>query len=145
MDSDAEIEPALAQLRERSATAPFLAVDCEGQTLSRRGKLSVVSVATESHTYLFDIKTLGAKVFDRGLRELLEDTSREKLMFDCRQDSDCLWHLFKVKLANVLDLQLLQVGSIQVKVRLQHCNQDLVASMSFSLFLRGWAESLRNI
>jgi len=30
-------------------------------------------------------------------------------MFDCRNDSDVLWHHFKVKLGNVLDLQLLDV------------------------------------
>ncbi|XP_038056125.1 piRNA biogenesis protein EXD1-like [Patiria miniata] len=108
VSEEAEIQPALAKLRQRSEEYPFLAVDCEGEWLSRRGKLSIVSVATHSHTYLFDIKALGAKVFDEGLKELLEDPGREKLMFDCREDSDCLWHLYKVRLAKVVDLQLLE-------------------------------------
>ncbi|XP_038057621.1 piRNA biogenesis protein EXD1-like [Patiria miniata] len=110
VDQAADIKPALAKLREHGVPgSPSLAVDCEGETLSRKGVLSIVSVATESHTYLFDVKKLGAKVFDEGLKELLEDPGREKLMFDCRADSDCLWHLCKVRLTNVVDLQLMQM------------------------------------
>ena len=109
MNEKSEIQPALAKLRECNSPSNLLAVDCEGDNLSRKGKLSIVSVATENHAFLFDVKTLGARVFDEGLRDLLEDPSREKLMFDCRADSDCLWHQYQVKLVNVLDLQLMQV------------------------------------
>ncbi|XP_022090521.1 piRNA biogenesis protein EXD1-like [Acanthaster planci] len=109
IDKASDIRPALAKLREGVTSSPFLAVDCEGESLSRKGQLSLVSVALPTHTYLFDIKTLGAKVFDEGLRDLLQDPDREKLMFDCRSDSDCLWHQYHVKLTNVLDLQLLQI------------------------------------
>ncbi|XP_022090506.1 piRNA biogenesis protein EXD1-like [Acanthaster planci] len=109
VDQESEIKQALANLRECSEANSLLAVDCEAEKLGRDGKLSLVAVATERHTYLFDIKTLGAKVFDEGLRHLLQDPNREKLMFDCRSDSDCLWHLYAVKLTNVLDLQLMQI------------------------------------
>ena len=110
VEEDSQIELALEKLRERNEASPFLGVDCEGESLSRTGELVILSVATEHQTYLFNINKLGAGVFDKGLRDLLEDPKREKLMFDCRQDSDCLWHQFKVKLTNVLDLQLLEVG-----------------------------------
>ncbi|XP_022090536.1 piRNA biogenesis protein EXD1-like [Acanthaster planci] len=109
VDQVGQIQPALAKIREPDQAFPFLAVNCEGEDLSRRGTLSLVCVATKNYTYLFDIKTLGTQVFDEGLRDLLQDPDREKLMFDCRQDSDCLWHQHGVKLANVLDLQLLQI------------------------------------
>ena len=59
--------------------------------------------------YLLDITTLGQAAFSGGLRELLEGERCEKLMFDCRNDSDILQHKHQVKLANVLDLQLLEV------------------------------------
>ncbi|KAK3736420.1 hypothetical protein QZH41_004031 [Actinostola sp. cb2023] len=87
----------------------LLAVDCEGVKLSRKGELTIVTVATEEKAYIFDVIKLKQAAFDGGLREILQDKSREKLMFDCRQDSDGLWHQFRVKLAGVLDLQLLEV------------------------------------
>ena len=59
--------------------------------------------------YIFDVLKLGHLVFSSGLGEILEDKHCEKLTFDCRQDSDALWHQFKVKLSGVLDLQLLEV------------------------------------
>ena len=59
--------------------------------------------------YLLDITTLGQAAFGGGLRELLEGEKCEKLMYDCRKDSDILQHKHQVKLANVLDLQLLEV------------------------------------
>ncbi|XP_071807509.1 uncharacterized protein [Asterias amurensis] len=90
VDEEEQIEPAL-------------------EKLSRKGQLTIVSVATENDTFLFDIKKLGAEVFDKGLRDFLQDPDRQKLMFDCRQDSDCLWHQYNVKLTNVLDLQLMEV------------------------------------
>ena len=43
------------------------------------------------------------------LQSILESTTQEKLMFDCRGQSDALWHQFQVKLAGVLGLQLLEV------------------------------------
>jgi hypothetical protein len=55
------------------------------------------------------MKDLRTEIFDQGIREVLEDTSILKLMFDCRRDSDALWHIFKVKLANVMDIQLMQI------------------------------------
>ena len=58
---------------------------------------------------------LGQLVFTSGLGEILEDKSREKLMFDCRQDSDALWHQFSIKLTGVLDLQLLEIIYRRVK------------------------------
>ncbi|XP_022084493.1 piRNA biogenesis protein EXD1-like [Acanthaster planci] len=105
IDKESQIKPALDDI----GRSPIIGVDCEGEALSRRGKLSVISIATADQIYLFDIVVLGKGIFDEGLRGILEDTARQKLMFDCRQDSDCLMHQYGVKLANVLDLQLLQM------------------------------------
>jgi len=104
------LKDALAELKGQTAERnTLLAVDCEGDSLSRKGALTIITVATEEKVYIFDVLKLGQVVFSSGLGEILEDKSREKLTFDCRQDSDALWHQFKVKLNGVLDLQLLEV------------------------------------
>ncbi|XP_068699681.1 piRNA biogenesis protein EXD1-like [Montipora foliosa] len=106
VDDEAGLEDAIPELKRN--TGP-LAVDCEGLSLSRKGALTIITVATEEKTYIFDVLKLGKAVFSAGLSELLEDRFREKLMFDCREDSDALWHQFRVKLTGVLDLQLLEI------------------------------------
>ena len=105
VDDEAGLEDAIPELKRNIP----LAVDCEGVSLSRKGALTIITVATEEKAYIFDVLKLGRAVFSSGLGEILEDKSREKLMFDCREDSDALWHQFNVKLTGVLDLQLLEI------------------------------------
>ena len=109
VDHEVDLKKALAELRGKLERNTRLAVDCEGVSLSRKGELTVIVVATEEKAYIFDVVKLGRAVFTEGLGEILEDKSREKLTFDCREDSDALWHQFNVKLAGVLDLQLLEI------------------------------------
>uniref|UniRef100_A0A6P8J2G2 PiRNA biogenesis protein EXD1-like n=1 Tax=Actinia tenebrosa TaxID=6105 RepID=A0A6P8J2G2_ACTTE len=108
VDTEASLKESLSELRSCESNA-FLAVDCEGVNLSRKGELTIITVATEEKAYIFDVTVLKQAVFDEGLREILEDKSREKLMFDCREDADSLWHQFQVKLTGVLDVQLLEI------------------------------------
>ena len=109
VDDEATLKEALSELKGKLERNTLLAVDCEGVSLSRKGALTIITVATEDKTYIFDVLKLGQAVFTGGLGEILEDKSRKKLMFDCRQDSDALWHQFNVKLTGVLDLQLLEI------------------------------------
>jgi len=110
VDGDTGLQDAISELKGKIAERnTLLAVDCEGNSLSREGALTIITVATEEKVYIFDVLKLGQLIFRSGLGEILEDESRKKLMFDCRQDSDALWHQFKVKLSGVLDLQLLEV------------------------------------
>lgn len=109
IDDKPSLEDAIAELKEMIERDIVLAVDCEGVSLSRKGALTVITVATEEKVFIVDVLKLGRSVFSAGLAEILEDKSHEKLMFDCRQDSDALWHQFHVRLTGVLDLQLLEV------------------------------------
>ena len=110
VDSDTGLQDAISNIKQKIAERiALLAVDCEGNSLSRDGALTIITVATEEKVYIFDVQKLGQATFSSGLGEILEDESRKKLMFDCRQDSDALWHQFKVKLSGVLDVQLLEV------------------------------------
>ena len=81
-----------------------LATDAEGVDLSRKGDLSLVSIATRQHCYTFDI--LDCTLQDpmvHFLRKLLEDDSKTKIIHDCRMDSDALEHIAQIRLANVHD------------------------------------------
>ena len=109
VEDEEGLKNAISELKQKRERNTFLAVDCEGVSLSRKGALTIITVATEEKAYIFDVLKLGQAVFSAGLAEILEDKSQEKLMFDCRQDSDALWHQFRVKLTGVLDLQLFEV------------------------------------
>ena len=110
VDDETGLKDAISELKRKiEERNTLLAVDCEGDSLSRKGALTIITVATEERVYIFDVLKLGQLVFTSGLGEILQDKSREKLTFDCRQDSDALWHQFKIKLSGVLDLQLLEV------------------------------------
>ena len=109
VDDEATLKETLSELKGKLERNTILAVDCEGVSLSRKGELTIITVATEEKAYIFDVLKLGQAVFTGGLGEILEDKSRKKMMFDCRQDSDALWYQFNVKLTGVLDLQLLEI------------------------------------
>ena len=86
----------------RPINTRILLLTVKGIDLSRNGSLTVLFIAVKWQTFIFDIKTLGAK-------EILEDDKQNKLMFACRNDFDALWHQFQVKLKGVLDIQLMKI------------------------------------
>ena len=82
--------------------------------LGRHGSISELMVYTRSkETFLFDMKLLGSEVFEAGMREILQNQPWVKLMYDCKRASDALFHLFNVKLSNVMDVQLLEVLNLE--------------------------------
>jgi len=88
---------------------PIIAVDCEGVELGRDGILCLIQIATDSHVYIFDVLSLGTVLFDQGLRYILENPIPTKVFYDCRRDSDILYHHFGIKLKGVLDVSLTEV------------------------------------
>ena len=86
-----------------------LAFDCEGVKLGRGGKITLVQIGAENDTvYLFDVLKLGKDLFSVGMKEILESPNIYKYMYDCKRDSESLYHEFRVKLTNVLDMQLFE-------------------------------------
>jgi hypothetical protein len=59
--------------------------------------------------YAFDILELGARIFDLGLRQLLENPDVTKVVHDFRQDADALWHQYMVCTTPLFDCQLCDV------------------------------------
>ncbi|CAN8062826.1 unnamed protein product [Agarophyton chilense] len=88
-----------------------VAVDCEGVALSRTGRLCLLQVASPHHVFVFDLVSSqpahAENMFQQGgLKQLLENRDVYKVMHDCRNDSDALYHQFGVKLGPVIDTQV---------------------------------------
>ncbi|RYP84697.1 hypothetical protein DL769_001131 [Monosporascus sp. CRB-8-3] len=101
------------------SSPPSLYVDLEGDSLSRHGSISLlqVYVMPRDHTYLVDIRTLGARAFSvpgaggRTLKQILESPSIPKVFFDVRNDSDALYGHYGIDLSGVQDLQLMELAT----------------------------------
>ena len=86
-----------------------LAFDCEGVKVGRGGKITLIQIGAKNETlYLFDVLELGKDLFSVGMKDILESPTIYKYMYDCKRDSDSLYHEFRVKLTNVLDMQLFE-------------------------------------
>lgn len=103
---------------------PFLYLDIEGVNLSRHGSISIielyyrpVSHPEAAHTYLIDIHILGFLAFSTpstegvSLKSILESSKTPKVFFDVSTDSDALFAQFEIKLAGIIDLQLMELAS----------------------------------
>ncbi|KAF8788824.1 piRNA biogenesis protein EXD1 like protein [Argiope bruennichi] len=84
----------------------LIGVSLEGPKISRNGILTWLCISTASCTYLFDILALGKKSFQSGLKFILENSKIKKIFHDCRLASDCLFHMYNVRLVNVFDTQV---------------------------------------
>lgn len=85
---------------------PEVALDAEGVDLSRIGRISIVQLATREQCFILDV--LDKRPEDPlvlWLREILQSDAVVKIIHDCRMDSDALWNLLRIKLANVHDTQ----------------------------------------
>ena len=126
---------ALDRALRACVSSDVLAVDLEGVSMSRVGPVTLLQVAARDRVFLFDAQALGtAELFERAvrpesdeedepssdgdagarkktLRFVLEDPRVTKLMFDCRVDSDALFHQHGVALRGVFDVQLADVAS----------------------------------
>ena len=107
-----------------TTSSPSLYFDVEGINLSRYGSISIIELHHEpssrpdkSHTYLIDVHILGFLAFSTAsaegvsLKTILESPKTPKVFFDVRMDSDALYALFGIKLAGIIDLQLMEVVS----------------------------------
>lgn len=94
-------------------------LDLEGRDLGRHGTLTLATFLIEPENVLgvVDVLTLGETAFstraDNGitLRSTLKDPEMPKYVWDVRNDADALWAHFRVKLAGVVDVQLLENAS----------------------------------
>jgi hypothetical protein len=65
-----------------------------------------------SVAFFFDLISIGRSIFSgaTSLKDLLESRIIKKITFDCRNDSNTLYHQYGISLTNCLDLQVFQLG-----------------------------------
>ena len=97
---------------------PAVGLSIEGVMFGRYSQTSLVSFATPSCAFLFDIYILGDAAFDNGLRDILESEKIEKVIHNCRLVSDWLHHKHGVTICGVFDTQV-----ADLMVTKQRCGQ----------------------
>lgn len=102
----------LQQIRDIKAESA-VGFSVEGAMFGRHSKVSLLSIATPSCAFVFDMCTLGDAAFDNGLRDVLETEEIEKVIHNCRLVSDCLYHKYRVTICNVFDTQVSRMGGTQ--------------------------------
>jgi hypothetical protein len=123
----ADMLVSMADALETPNAAADLSVDLEGYHLGRDGAISLVQIFVHANNviYLIHIAVLGAAAFSTPvsatsgrlngmpltLKTVLESSAVTKLFWDCRSDSDALYHIYGVKLAGVVDVQLWGVAT----------------------------------
>eukprot|EP00667_Euglena_gracilis_P018427 EG_transcript_19557 len=95
-------------------------------------------MATPSTVYLIDVLVLKRAAFGQGMKELLEDPEFPKVMFDCRQDSDALFHQYGVRLCGVWDLQI-------VELSLRLCKGERAGDLGPVLYWKQGVQRLRGL
>ncbi|KAI6851069.1 hypothetical protein KC323_g9542, partial [Hortaea werneckii] len=119
VDTKDQIVSILEALASPESSSNTIFVDMEGVNLSRHGSISLMQIyAPESRNiFIVDIYTLGAQAFDipgpqgNTLKNMLEGSEITKYLFDARNDADALHALFNIRLAHVVDVQLLELAS----------------------------------
>jgi hypothetical protein len=89
----------------------------EGIMFGPYSQASLVSFATPSRVYLFDVYTVGVAAFENGLCDILTSEQTEKVIYNCRIVSDYLHHKHQVAIGYVYDTQVVDLMSTQVKSR----------------------------
>ncbi|KAJ9594934.1 hypothetical protein L9F63_013750 [Diploptera punctata] len=115
---------------------PVVGVHVEGARFGRRSKVSLLTIATPSQVFIFDIQTLGELGFKNGLRELLESKKVEKVIHNCRLVSDCLYHKHNVTLNHIFDTQVADITVTKQNCKeYPRCVRSLSECLSFYLHL----------
>lgn len=152
VDNESKLQIVLTSIVARLEDEPnqLLFVDLEGVNLSRHGTIAIMQLLIPPNptVYLIDIYTLGNQAFEsakgqgRSLRALLEADTPFKVFFDIRNDSDALYGLFGIKVAGIIDLQLLEYAT-------RHPRGKFVNGLSRCIendlpYKPGWAQTKAN-
>lgn len=128
IDTIALVEELVDGIVNLPVSPPSLYIDLEGIKLSRYGSISIVTlyVLPTATVYLIDTHVLGIAAFftkgkaQQSLQDILESEKVPKVFFDVRNDSDALHCYFQVKLAGIIDLQLLELATRGGSMRFLH-------------------------
>lgn len=119
VDTPAAVKSLVDTLAHLQRSFGSIYMDLEGINLSRHGSISLIQILAPSfeQAFIVDIHILGMTAFDtvgsegKSLKDVMESKTIKKYLFDVRNDSDALYALFGVRLAGVVDVQLLELAS----------------------------------
>eukprot|EP01041_Mallomonas_annulata_P002830 gene2830-5558_t len=107
VQNDAELDFFLLSTKDKTS----LAFDVEGNNLSRLGLPTLVSIGVcegdEVKVFIFDLLRSNVKEID-VLKHILEDGNVEKIVHDCRQDSDALYTFHAITICGLFDTSVAQ-------------------------------------
>jgi hypothetical protein len=106
-----DVPAALEEIKKHT----IICVDLEGINLGRKGQITLLQIGVKNSIYLFDVLELKEKLFDQGMRAILQSKKQLKLFFDCRTDSDALYHQYSVELKRVHDVQVFDILYRRIK------------------------------
>jgi len=106
------------ETRDDTLDRPIIHISLEGVSLGRSGTISIITLLlhespSSQHTYLVDVRTLGAQAFTtagadgKTLKQILENADIPKVFFDVRNASAALFALYNIALEEVQDVQLM--------------------------------------
>ncbi|KAK5938010.1 hypothetical protein PMZ80_009599 [Knufia obscura] len=110
------VKDMVTKLADLPTDKPYIGFDMEAKGLGHTSRLCLLQIRDHLHdqSYLVDLLVLGKSAFKtKGkdgkttLKMILEDPTRTKLIFDCRQDSCTLYANAGIKLRGVLDVQVM--------------------------------------
>ena len=87
----------------RLSSCSRIGVSMEGDNLGRNGKSSLMVISSNEEVFMFDLLRMGVNAFKWGLYSVLGDESIVKVVYDCRQLSDTLYHQYDLELSNIFD------------------------------------------
>lgn len=110
--------------------AEVVALDVEGVDLSRKGRISIVQLASAADKcFLLDVLDKDSTdPLVEWLGQLLGDEGVVKIIHDCRMDADALHHHLGVNLVNVHDTSCWHAELVSVGTELSNMNDTLIAN-----------------
>jgi exonuclease 3'-5' domain-containing protein 1 len=115
---------------------PAVGLSMEGAMFGRYSQESLVSIATPSRAFLFDIYTLGDAAFDNRLHDILESEKIMKVIHNCHIISGYLYHKHRVTNCGVFDTQVADLRVTQQQYgQVPHCVRSLPQCLSIYLNL----------
>jgi exonuclease 3'-5' domain-containing protein 1 len=110
-----EVEDFLSMIPSTSS----LYLSLEGTHPGRNGDISILTIALmpEKRVRVIDVHALGSSLFTakfgagKTLKSIFENPDMPKIFWDSRSSADALWAHYRVKLASIIDLQLLENAS----------------------------------
>lgn len=101
---DSSFHEAIEDLNQYS----YIGLGTDGANMGRKCKMPFLVLSTPQQIYIFDTQVMQYHAFDAGLKKLLESNTPKKIVHDCRNISDCLYHKHNVKLKSIFDTQVIR-------------------------------------